>query len=194
MNYKDLKQLVNKSRCTRRFKQDVQINSKDLEELIDVARVTSSAKNMQPLKYILVTNEEMVKALATTAKWAAHLTNWTQTEDEIPSAFIIMLNDKNIDGFAMFDAGVSFEAISLAANAKNLDICALASIDKDICKDLFEIEDNYEILIGIAIGISSETIKIVDVEGENTNYYRDEQDQHCVPKRALQDIIIGTYK
>ncbi|RXJ87387.1 nitroreductase family protein [Arcobacter sp. CECT 8985] len=193
MNYKNLKQLVQKSRCTRRFKQNQKIDLNDLEELIDVARVTSSAKNMQPLKYILVTKEQFVKKLATTAKWAAHLTNWSQSEDEIPSAFIIMLNDKRIDGFPMFDAGVSFEAISLAANSKDLDICALASIDKQVCKELFDIDDNFEILLGIAVGISNEKIELVEVTDNNTNYYRDKQDTHCVPKRDLPQIVVGKY-
>lgn len=192
MKYNELKQLVEESRSTRRFKQDSNITQEDLKELVDVARITSSAKNAQPLKYILVTNKQLVEALSQATEWAAHLENWTQSKDEMPSAFILMLNDTNIDGFAMFDAGVSYEAISLAASVKNLDVCALASIDREICRDLLEIDYKYEVLLAIAIGEANETVKIVDVKDGDTEYFRDEQDQHCVPKRALDEVILGT--
>ncbi len=193
MKFENLKELIQKSRCTRRFKHK-EISIKELEELVDLARVTSSAKNMQPLKYILVTKKEFIKQLSQTALWATHLTNWTQSKDEKPNAYIIMLNDKTIDGFAMFDAGVSFEAISLGAKAKELSVCALASINKEVCKEIFNLPEHLEVLIGIAIGEAKEKIKIVKVENNNTNYYRDEEDTHCVPKRDLEDLIIGKYK
>lgn len=193
MKFEKLKELVQKSRCTRRFKyKDISI--KELEELVDLARVTSSAKNMQPLKYILVTQKELVAQLSQTALWATHLTNWTQSIEERPSAYIIMLNDKTIEGFAMFDAGVSFQTISLSARAKELSVCALASIDKKLCKEIFNLPEHLEVLIGIAIGKANETIKLVEVENNNTNYYSDEKDTHCVPKRTLEEIIIGKYK
>ncbi|AXH10109.1 hypothetical protein CP960_08570 [Malaciobacter halophilus] len=194
MEYNKLEKLVKNSRCTRRYQKDIKVDIQDLEELINLARVSSSAKNMQPLKYILVTQKQAVKKLAKTATWAAHLTDWNQDEDEIPSAFILVLNDTSIDGFAMFDAGVAFQTISLAATSKNLDVCALASIDKNLCKELFKIPSSFEILIGISIGKANEIIKLVEVENEDTNYYRDTKDTHCVPKRDLNDIILSRHQ
>ncbi len=193
MNFNDLEKLVQKSRSTRRFKNDYFISLEDLRQLIDLARVSSSAKNMQPLKYILVTKKEIVLKLAQTSTWASHLKDWEQSDNERPSAFIIMLNDTSIDGFAMFDAGVSFEAISLGAKTKGLAVCPLASIDKNMCKQIFNIPSNLEILIGVAVGESAENIKIVDIKNSDINYYRDEKDNHCVPKRELKEIIISEY-
>ncbi len=193
MNFNDLEKLVQKSRSTRRFEDDYFISLEDLKQLIDLARVSSSAKNMQPLKYILVTKKELVLKLAQTSTWASHLKDWEQSDKERPSAFIIMLNDTSIDGFAMFDAGVSFEAISLGAKTKGLAVCPLASIDKNMCKQIFNIPSNLEILIGVAVGKSAENIKIVDIKNSDINYYRDEEDNHCVPKRKLKEIIISEY-
>lgn len=194
MEFENFKTLVKSSRCTRRYEKDFEVSASTLEELIDIARVTSSAKNMQPLKYILVTNKDAVHKLAQTAMWATHLTNWNQSEDERPSAFILVLNDTTIDGFAMFDAGVAFEAIMLGANAKGLSACALASINKELCSELFEIPKNHEVMIGISLGKSSEIINLVDVKNNDINYYRNEKDEHCVPKRALEEIVIGRYE
>jgi len=193
MNYNKLKALVQKARTTRRFEKDGIVTIEDLREILDVARITSSAKNMQPIKYILVTKEEDVLKLAQTAAWAAHLKDWDQSEDERPSAFILMLNDQMIDGFPMFDVGASFTAISLAAKTKGLATCPMASIDKELCKKLFVIPDCYDIMIGIAIGVGTEKVELVDTEDFDTNYYRLEDDTHCVPKRSLEQIIVGEY-
>jgi len=193
MNYNELKTLIQDSRTTRRFKKDAIVNFEDLKEILDLARITSSAKNMQPIKYILVTNKDSVERLTQTAKWAAHLKDWNQKEDEKPSAFILMLNDQMIDGFPMFDAGASFTAISLAAKAKGLATCPMASIDKELCKELFVIPDCYDVMIGIAVGVGAENIELVDTKELDTNYYRLEDETHCVPKRTLEQIIVGEY-
>jgi len=193
MKYDELKTLIKEARTTRRFKKDAKIEASDLKEILDLARTTSSAKNMQPIKYILVTKQQLVKQLAQSTTWAAHLKDWSQSEDEIPSAFIIMLNDQMIDGFPMFDAGASFTAISLAAKTKGLATAPLASIDKELCKKLFVIPDSYDVMIGIAVGISAEDVKLVNTDNLDTNYYRDENQTHYVPKRSLEQIIAGEY-
>jgi nitroreductase len=192
MDYNELKTLITKARTTRRFKKDSEVCVNDLKEILDLARITSSAKNMQPIKYILVTKKDNVLQLAQTATWAAHLKDWNQSEEERPSAFILMLNDQMIDGFPMFDAGASFTAISLAAKAKGLATCPMASIDKELCKKLFVVPDCYDIMIGIAVGVESEEVKLVNTNGD-TNYYRLEDGTHCVPKRSLEQIIVGEY-
>ena len=193
MNYNELKTLIQNARTTRRFKKDTKVSIEDLRDILDLARITSSAKNMQPIKYILVTQEDSVQKLANTATWAAHLKDWEQKEDERPSAFILMLNDRMIDGFPMFDAGASFTAISLAAKTKGLATAPLASIDKELCQKLFVIPDNLDVMIGIAIGESSEEVKLTEATSFDTNYYRLEDETHCVPKRTLDQIIMGEY-
>jgi nitroreductase len=192
MDFNNFKDLITNTRATRRFKSGVTISPKDLEEVIDVARVTSSAKNMQPLKYITVTDKNLVKKLSDTTQWAAHLKEWSQSEDEQPSAFIIVLNDTSIDGFAMLDCGISLNCIMTGLKIKGYASCPLASIDKKLCKDLFEIKTPLEPMLGIAVGIADETIKLVEPK-EDTNYYRDEDGNHYVPKRSLNEVLVGSY-
>jgi hypothetical protein len=44
----------------------------------------------------------------------------------------------------------------------------------------------------VAIGKPDETIVLEEVEpGADLRYYRDENDVHHVPKRRLEDIVIG---
>jgi nitroreductase len=91
MDFKSFENLVKSSRTTRRFKKDIKVDKNELKELVNLARMSSSAMNAQPLKYILVTKKEQVEELSKTAQWAAHLYNWSQSENERPSAYIIML-------------------------------------------------------------------------------------------------------
>jgi nitroreductase len=48
-----IKDLIKKNRSIRRFKKDVKITKKTLIELVELARLSASAANLQPLKYVL---------------------------------------------------------------------------------------------------------------------------------------------
>ncbi len=191
-NFQEFKNIVQNTRTTRRFKQNIKIDKKDLIELIDLTRTTSSSKNMQPLKYIAITDEKIKEEIYKPLQWAAHLTTWNQSEDEKPSAYILMINDTSIDGFAMIDCGISLQTIMLGATAKGYDGCPLASIDKVAYKKLFNLAENLEPMLIIALGIKNEEVNLVDVITD-TNYYRDEQQNHFVPKRKLEDVLIDEY-
>lgn len=55
--------------------------------------------------------------------------------------------------------------------------------------------ENYKIVFVLAIGKPKEkaVLETVGADG-NIRYWRDEQGVHHVPKRSLEDIIIGEYK
>jgi len=48
-----IKDLVKKNRTYRRFYENYEIERNTLEDLVDLARLSASAANKQPLKYIL---------------------------------------------------------------------------------------------------------------------------------------------
>lgn len=192
MTYDNFKNLVKTTRSTRRFLPNIEIKKEELEEIIDLVRVTSSAKNMQPLKYVTVTNKDLVKKIACTAKWAAHLSLWNQKEEEQPSAFIIVINDSSIDGFAMVDCGISLQTIILGLKIKGYAACPMASLDKELCIKEFSLGKNLKPMLAIAIGKEAEVLNIV-VPKDDTNYYRNEKDEHCVPKRELNDVLLGSF-
>jgi nitroreductase len=189
-NFTEFRNLITNTRCVRRFKKDVSIPKSDLVELIDATRITSSSKNMQPLKYIIITNDEKKEAVYKPLVWASHLKDWDQTKDQKPSAYILILNDTTIDGIALIDAGIALQTIMLALKSKGLDGCPLASIDKIAYKKIFNLKENLEPFLIIAIGKSSENITVVDAKND-TNYYRDKDQNHFVPKRKLEDVLIA---
>jgi len=190
MNFEDFKTLVKNTRTTRRFKQNITISKDEIVELIDLTRTVSSSKNMQPLKYIIITDEQTKQEIYKPLKWAAHLKEWDQSEDEKPSAYILICDDKSIDGFSMIDLGIAIQTIMLGATSKGYSAAPLASIDKTAYKKLFDLDKHIEPMLIIALGVQDENIQIVDVQNNDTNYYRDKNGNHYVPKRTLKDVLI----
>jgi nitroreductase len=191
MNFENFKDIVQNTRSTRRFKKNITIDKSELIELIDMARIVSSGKNMQPLKYIAINDQDIKDQIYKPLQWAAHLKDWDQSEDEKPSAYILVINDTKIDGFSAIDSGIAMQTIMLGATAKGYAGSILASIDKVAYKKLFSLENHLEPMFIIALGVKNENIEIIDVvDSTDTNYYRDKNNTHYVPKRKLSEVLI----
>jgi hypothetical protein len=67
-----LKDLITKNRSYRRFNQSATISTKELNNWIDLARLSASGQNAQPIKYIIsnekVKNEKIFSTLSNKAK------------------------------------------------------------------------------------------------------------------------------
>jgi len=188
-----LRNLVQRNRSYRRFDQSVAIGYDTLRELVDLARLSASGANRQPLKYILSCTAERNSLIFEQLAWAAYLKPWPGPgEGERPAAYIIILGDKEISDSFGVDHGIAAQSILLGATEKGLGGCIIASIKKDALRAALGIPDRYEILLALALGKPKETV-VVDPVGADgsTKYWRDEQSIHHVPKRALDDLIVG---
>ena len=188
-----LKELVLKNRSYRRFHQDVSIDLETLRQLVDLARLSASGANHQPLKYILSCDPQKNALIFPQLGWAAYLKDWPgPSEDERPSGYIIILGDKDIRESFGCDHGIAAQSILLGATELGLGGCIIASIRKDGLSRALEIPDQYEILLVLALGKPKETVEIeaVGLDGD-IKYWRDEKETHHVPKRSLDEIIVG---
>ena len=87
-----IRDLILKNRSYRRFYQDEKIERKTIEELIDLARLSSSGGNLQSLKYIISCDDDKNKIVFSHLKWAAYFKDWEGPEEgERPSAYIILI-------------------------------------------------------------------------------------------------------
>ncbi|MBF0564299.1 MAG: nitroreductase family protein [Nitrospirae bacterium] len=187
-----IEELVLKSRSVRRFYQDVPISQDTLTWLVNLARLTPSAANLQPLKYIL-SNEPVRNALIFPClAWAGYLKDWPgPAEGERPSAYILVLGDTGISKNFWCDHGIVSQTMLLGAREQGFGGCIIASIKKDELRKALEIPEKYEILLALALGKPKEEIIIKEIDdGESIKYWRDERQVHYVPKRKLDDIII----
>ena len=187
-----LKDIIVKNRSYRRFRQDFAIGREILTELVELARNSASAGNVQPLKYILVNDPDKNSQVFKTLSWAAYLKDWNgPAEGERPSAYIIILGDTSITTNFFCDHGIAAQSILLGAAEKDMGGCIVANIRKEELRVTMNIPVQFEILLVIALGKPVETVKIEDLpDTGDYKYWRDQEMVHHVPKRSLHSIIL----
>jgi len=192
MNDISLKELSLKNRSRRRFYEDHIIDKGTLLELIELARLSPSAANVQPLRYFLSYNKPTNEKIFPLLGWAGYLKEWNgPSSGERPSAYIVIMADTNI-GIPDCDHGIAAQTILLGAVEKKLGGCIIASIKKKSLKKELNLLENHEILLVLALGKPKEEI-VLEPMGEDgsVKYWRDENQIHHVPKRSLEDIIVN---
>jgi nitroreductase len=191
MDYNSLKELFIHSRSYRRFKEDHHIPENILTDLISLARFSPSPLNLQPLKYILINEEQKRKLVFPTLLWAGYLKNWPgPAKGERPSAYIIMLGDKRIKENFDNDAGIACQSILLGAVSYGLGGCTIGSVNRKKLRNAFSIPVEYSILLVIALGLPAEKVVLEETVRGQIKYYRDKKNVHHVPKRPLKELIL----
>ncbi|MDR3226578.1 MAG: nitroreductase family protein [Prevotellaceae bacterium] len=185
-------ELISRNRSYRRFHEDVNVDIQTLKSFIELARLTPSTRNLQPLKYIISNTKETNEKIFPTLAWAGYLKDWKGPEEgERPSAYIIIVVDKNItQSKPEHDEGIVSQSILLGAAEQNLGGCIILSVKRQELAENLNIPEQYEIALVIALGKPKEKVIITDVKDGDIKYFRDENAVHYVPKRAIDDIIL----
>ena len=188
-----IRELIKNNRTFRRFYEDEAIERETLEELVDLARLSASLGNMQPLKYMLVCEPERRASVFPCLGWAGYLTDWPgPPEGERPSAYIVVLGDTEISKNIFCDHGIAAQSILLGAREQGLGGCIHGSIRQEELRKALVITDRYDILLVISLGKPKEEVVVEEMEADGSvRYWRDENSVHHVPKRKLKDVIVG---
>ncbi len=192
MNKDTIEELIQRNRSYRRFDEKTSIDMETLQSFVNLARLSASGANRQPLKYILSNepsrNDQIFPCLA----WAGYLTDWPgPAEGERPSAYVVILGDKEIGANFGIDHGIAAQSILLGAVSRGYGGCMIATVKKERLNELLHIPDRYEILLVLALGKPVEVVKIDEVGPDGSiKYWRDAENVHHVPKRSLKDIIL----
>jgi len=186
-----LKDLILKNRSYRRFYQSEKISLAQLRDWVDLARNSASARNSQSLKYILSTDEPLNTQIFEQLAWAGYLTAWKGPEEgERPSAYIVLLNDTFVSGNYFCDDGIAMQSILLGAVEAGYGGCIIHSVNRNKLREILNLSEQFEILYVLALGKPKETVVLDELEGSDIKYWRDENQVHHVPKRALNEIIL----
>ena len=187
--------LIKANRSCRRFYEEHSIDLETLETLVNLARLSASGANLQPLKYILTCRPALNAEIFDCLGWAAYLKDWPGPErGERPAAYIVILGDSNISKEFGVDHGIAAQSILLGARDMGLAGCMLGSINRKDLRSLLDIPPHLKILLVLAIGKPKEEIVLEDLgPGGNIRYWRDDQGVHHVPKRLLSEIIVVSH-
>lgn len=189
----ELDKLVAKNRSYRRFYEDHEIDKATLVDLVSLACLSSSGRNLQPLKYFLSCDRALNAQIFPTLAWAGYLQDWDGPEEsERPAAYIIMLVDRSLTSATpLIDQGIACQTILLRATEKGLGGCIIGSVKRSVLSSLLQLSENLEVALVIALGKPKEVVRIVEVKGGDIKYFRDSEGIHYVPKRSAQDCIVN---
>lgn len=187
-----IRELILRNRSYRRFYQDVAVTEDTLRELVDLARLSASVANLQPLKYVLSAQAERNALIFPTLAWAGYLNDWPgPAEGERPAAYIIVLGDTQIANSFATDLGIAAQSILLGAAEKGLGGCMIGSVKKEELRRALDIPERYQVLLALALGKPKEKVTIEPLAADGSiRYWRDAEGGHHVPKRALEDLIL----
>ena len=187
-----LHDLVLKNRSYRRFDESHPIAEETLKELVDLARLTPSGANFQPLKYRLSNTPATNALIFPTLAWAGYLKEWPGPgEGERPTAYVTILGDTQIAKNFGCDHGIAAQTILLGAAERGLGGCMIGNIRRDELRQVLQLPERYEILLVLALGKPVEEVVLEALpEDGSVKYWRDEQAVHHVPKRDLAEILV----
>jgi nitroreductase len=188
-----IKELIMKNRSYRRFDQSARVELETLRELVDLARLSPSAANAQPLKFLLSCEAERNALIFKRLAWAGYLRDWPgPAEGERPAAYIVILGDTRLKPEFGVDPGIVAQSMLLGAVERGLGGCILGSVKRaELVQDL-GLAGHLQILYVVALGVPAEQVRLEAMGPEgDIRYWRDEQGVHHVPKRALDDLIVG---
>ena len=186
-----ISELIKNTRSFRRFDANRKIEEAELLDMIESARCSGSAANRQRIRFALVNDKDTCDKMFENVAFAGYLKEWKgPSETERPMAYIVMLcKEENIDTSLAIDMGIAAQSILLTATEMGLGGCMIrsfkkAEVDSILCKE------GYNSAFVIALGKPTEKVYLTCVKDGDIKYFRDEKDNHIVPKYSLDEIII----
>lgn len=156
----DFLELVNARQSDRAYDKSRPVEREKLERILEAARLSPSACNAQPWKFVVVDDPELsVKVGKATAGLGMN-----KFAKDAPVHILIVEESMNITSmlgskikdkyFPLVDIGIAAAHISLAAESEGLGSCILGWFDEKGIKKLLGIPEKKRLLLDITIGYS----------------------------------------
>lgn len=143
-------ELASKRYSVRNFEQKAVENEK-LLYVLEAARIAPSAVNLQPWKFIVVTDPELIKLVQTVyhREWLATAPVIIVALGDHKKAWHRKLDDKE---FTDIDVAIAIDHLTLAATEQGLGTCWICNFQAEKFSQLFNIPDHLEPIALIPIG------------------------------------------
>ena len=176
-------------RTVRQFKQRP-IRKPILLELINAARLSPSAANLQPLEFIIITNKDIGAKIFSHLRWAGYITPYgTPSLNKRPVAYIAVLVNKAKaqPKYTPYDVGAAVQSILLTAWEKNIGGCWMQAINRGKIKEILNISKDYRLDSIISLGYRAE-LPVMEKFRGSVRYWKDKRGTLHVPKRNINQI------
>ena len=184
-------ELIKKTRSYRRFDSKREVSRDELYEMVEAARCSGSAANRQRIRFSLVNDKATCDKIFPNVAFAGYLKEWAgPAPDERPMAYIVMMcREEEIDVSLAMDMGIAAQSILLTATEMGLGGCMIRSFKKAKIEEILG-KSGYNAAFVIALGAPTERVYLTSVKDGDIKYFRDENDDHAVPKFSLDELII----
>ncbi|MCX8151262.1 MAG: nitroreductase family protein [Candidatus Bathyarchaeota archaeon] len=123
-----------------------------LEKLLEAARLSPSAKNLQPWHFVVVTDPQRRKALSR-GVFARFLS-------KVPVVIVACGDQKMSPDWYVVDVALAGENMVLAATAEGLSTCWVGSFDEAKVKEQLKIPEHLRVVALLAVGYGKEKIGV----------------------------------
>jgi len=147
----DVFEAIQKRKSSRSY-ESKPVPKETLEKLLEAARLSPSAKNIQPWHFIVVTEAEKRKALSE-GIYAKFLTG-------VPAVIVLCGDEKASPDWYVVDVALAGENMVLAATAEGLGTCWVGSFDENDVKALLGIPDTLRVVALLAVGYAKDKTNI----------------------------------
>jgi len=167
------------------------VSTEQLENLVELARLSPSAGNLQSLKFLLSNDPVRNESIFSCLVWEDYIkSSHGPAEGRRPAAYIVVLGDTSITEDFSCNHGIAAQSILLGATEMGLGGFMFAQVDRERLASLIGIPPRYQVLLVIALGVPRERVVVTEARDGNTAYWRDINKVHHVPKRPLAEIIL----
>lgn len=183
-------EIATKRRSIRRYKA-LQIDATILKTIVHCGLQYPSRSNLQPLKFILVDEQENCKIIFDNILWGSKISQYKifNNREYAPVAYIVILIDKSITSVGYeYEIGASIQNMLLCATEYNLGSLWIKSINKRNLNKYLNITENIEIDSIIALGYADQTSTAIKYNN-STKTIIDYDYNLLVPKRGEEDVL-----
>ena len=138
------------------------VEKEKLERIVEAGRMSPSACNAQPWKFIIVTEPRLVKEVAEAA--SAKLLGMNSFVAQAPVQIVIVREKPNFSSkvgatiknkdYSLIDIGIAAENICLQAEAEGLGSCIIGWFDEKMLRKILTIPGSKRVELIITLGYS----------------------------------------
>jgi nitroreductase len=146
MKNESLMDSVKHRRSVRKYKKEP-FPMEELIPFIEAARWAPSAGNSQPWEFLLINDEDTVRALKSVSP------GWLRYA---PALIVVCLNRNRETNWSYVDIGAAVQNMLLYAHSKGYGCCPIGSFAVDTVKELLELPAQLEPVLFMTVGFPDE--------------------------------------
>lgn len=179
----DIRKIIYERRAVRKYL-DREVERKLLDEVIDAGRMAPSGMNLQPWKFYVVTDRDLINKMDDQVRIVAqdiytmpHMVEFLKTKNPIfhGAPVVIFITAPKENEWAALDIGMCAQNIMLFAKAAGLDSCPIGLgkfIERTSLYSQLEIPVTDQVLISLSIGYGDEKPPVHERRKDNVVYVR----------------------